>query len=246
MTGPGQTARPGVWAIVPVKPFDRAKSRLSAVLAPADRAALAEAMFRDVLAAVRGSGLFDGILVATGCRRAGRIARWAGAEVLADGLPDAGTNRAVEDALAALPADAAAMVVQADLPLLRAEDLAEVARAHRAGAGVTLVPALDGGTTVLALSPARAIRPAFGARSFAHHRALADAAGLVPVVLRPPRAVCDLDRPEDISLLWSCRPGSQCARLSHLAGPMSRPFPKPTQESMSHDEGDHAGYASVR
>lgn len=235
----------GLWAVIPVRPLDRAKSRLSPALPPFARAALAEAMFRDVLAAARASGLFARILVATSCNRATAIARAAGASVVPDAATDAGTNPAVEGALATVPDGTAAMVIQADLPLLEADDLVEVASALRRP-GVVLVPATDGGTTILGLSPAHVIRPAFGADSFARHLASASAAGLEPEVLRPARAISDLDRPEDIALLLSCRPESRSARLVRLVHAGPRPIPKPKHERPPHDERDPGRYLSVR
>lgn len=237
----------GLWAVIPVKSLDRAKSRLSPALDARTRAALAEAMLRDVLAAARAARLFERIVVATGCPRAAAIAGEAGALALPDTAADAGTNGAVENALAAVPQGRAAMVIQADLPLLRAADLSAVAAAmRRQRPGIVLVPALDGGTTILGLSPARAIPTAFGAASFARHLASARDAGLAPVILRPPRAVCDLDRPEDIALLARCRPDGQSARFAGLARALDPRIPKPKQESLCHDEGDLGRNLSVR
>jgi len=244
LTRPGLSYKgDGLQAVIPVQPFGRAKSRLSPVLSPNERCALAEAMFRDVLAAVFASRLFDAVHVATGCEDAARIAREAGASVLPDASQSPGTNGAVDAALAKLPLDAAVMVVQADLPLLQPTDLVAVAAALRNGAEVVLVPAMDGGTTILGLSPARAIRSAFGPNSFAAHMAQA---GSAPVVLRPGRAVFDLDRPEDIALLLACRSDSHCIRLSHLARAIGLSTHTTKQENTSHVEGDHARYASVR
>ena len=44
-----------VWACVPVKEFTGAKSRLSALLSPAQREILAETMLEDVLSALAGA-----------------------------------------------------------------------------------------------------------------------------------------------------------------------------------------------
>ena len=241
-------ARPGtaggLWAVLPVKPFGRAKTRLAPVLTPEERAALAEAMFRDVLETVAAAGLFAGLLVMTDDARAAALARAAGAEARPDPVANAETNAAVMAALNLLPPGAAAMIVQADLPLLRAADLHEVAAAHAAGSGVTAVPARDGGTTILALSAARPIRPAFGRHSHTLHLARARAAGLMPAVPRPVTALCDLDRPGDLALLRASPVGSRCAGLASLADAVLwRP---PTQESDPRNDRFDAGYVSVR
>lgn len=204
-------------AVIPVKRFDTAKSRLAGLLRPDQRAALAEAMFRDVLDTAQAAGLFSGISVVTECPRAAAIAREAGAEVIADAHPAAGTNAAVETALATVPPDSGAMIIQADLPLLEPEDLRRIAETHRAGSGVTIVPALDGGTTILVLAKPDLIRPAFGPHSFARHITAARASGIEPQLLAPRNALCDLDRPADLALLGACRRHSHTARIARLA-----------------------------
>ena len=52
-----------VWAIVPVKPLNRAKSRLAAALSPEAREHLAGAMLVHTLSAVQASQAVSGVLV---------------------------------------------------------------------------------------------------------------------------------------------------------------------------------------
>src|SRR3954467_11239342 len=52
-----------IWAIVPVKPFNRAKSRLAQILAPEQREALAEKMFRHSLEVLTSVRQIAGVLV---------------------------------------------------------------------------------------------------------------------------------------------------------------------------------------
>ena len=52
-----------MWAIVPVKRFSNAKSRLAAVLTEAERESLAGAMLNDVLGALRDAHGIAGVLV---------------------------------------------------------------------------------------------------------------------------------------------------------------------------------------
>ncbi len=53
-----------IWAIIPVKPLSRAKSRLESVLSPDERQQLAETMFhRSVLTAVKETPQVAGTLV---------------------------------------------------------------------------------------------------------------------------------------------------------------------------------------
>ena len=61
-------------AILPIKSFDEAKQRLSAELDPTPRRALVEAMFSDVLIALRRATLVDQVLVVSADNVAQRIA----------------------------------------------------------------------------------------------------------------------------------------------------------------------------
>ena len=49
------------WALIPIKGFDRGKSRLSEVLAPSERADLARALFEHVVQVLRESPDIDAI-----------------------------------------------------------------------------------------------------------------------------------------------------------------------------------------
>ncbi|MGV3652813.1 MAG: 2-phospho-L-lactate guanylyltransferase [Noviherbaspirillum sp.] len=194
-------AIPSLWAVVPVKPFAQAKTRLAPVLAPAGRALLARAMLEDVLAALAASPALAGILVVTGDADAEAIARLAGAEVLADRLND-GITAAVAAAARhlALAGCGGMLVVPADLPLLTPEDVELVARAHRGSPAVTMVAASnDGGTNALACSPPDAMAFSYGNGSFRRHWNEAESRGIAPRLLRLPRFGLDIDRPEDLA-----------------------------------------------
>src|SRR5450755_684214 len=79
-------------AILPIKSFGEAKQRLQQQLDPSPRRALAEAMFSDVLVALRRAQRVDQMLVVSADHGAQRIAAGYGAMVL-DG-PDQGHNDA--------------------------------------------------------------------------------------------------------------------------------------------------------
>ena len=71
-------------AILPVKDFSNAKQRLIPGLSPAEREALAEAMFSDVLAALESSEALDEVLVVTRGTRARDLAAQFGMPVVPD------------------------------------------------------------------------------------------------------------------------------------------------------------------
>jgi 2-phospho-L-lactate guanylyltransferase len=67
---------------------------------------------------------------------------------------------------------------------------------------VAIVPDRHGtGTNALLLAPPDAIEPSFGPGSFDRHEAAAVAAGLEPVVVRPPTLVLDVDTGDDLGRL---------------------------------------------
>src|SRR5688572_27297204 len=72
------------FAVLPVKTFPLAKTRIGDLLGDADRARLAEAMVGDVLEALSAVAGLDRILVVTAEPKAAEAARRAGAEVVPD------------------------------------------------------------------------------------------------------------------------------------------------------------------
>jgi len=191
----------GIWALVPVKRFSRAKTRLAGVLGHAERTALASAMLADVLEALAKTEGLAGVLVVTGDAEAAAIAGGFGGKILADPVEN-GTNAAVLSGLRALGAwnASGAVVVPGDLPFVTPAELNRVLAALDR-APVVLVPAArDGGTNVLALSPSDIITPAFGRDSFARHLAAATAARIEPVVLTLDGAGHDIDVAADLVL----------------------------------------------
>lgn len=191
---------PALWAVIPVKSFACAKQRLAPLLAAHERAALARAMFQDVLQVLVHSPFVAGTMVVTGDIEAGAIARGAGAGVLPDPR-EAGLVQAVQHAARTLAAArrGGMLVVPADLPLITSADIELIALGHRSSPAVTLVAASsDGGTNALACSPPDAMPFFFGENSFKRHRDSALHLNLSPKVLTLPRFGRDIDRPEDL------------------------------------------------
>lgn len=190
-------------AILTVKSFDRAKSRLGDGV---DRPALAAAMAADVLAALAEvRGLHATFVVS---RRRPDQARltWIADEREAGHVPAALLG--IEAAVGA--GAERVLLVPGDCPGL---DPGEVAGLLEAPPGVTIVPDRHGsGTNALLLAPPDAIAPAFGPGSFARHAALVRAAGLVVRVAEPPSLLMDVDTPEDLDALRERLPAAAAPR----------------------------------
>ncbi|TPL23430.1 2-phospho-L-lactate guanylyltransferase [Mesorhizobium sp. B2-4-9] len=199
MTRAAQLSVSGSWALVPVKPFTLAKSRLGSLLNAAERNMLAQAMLKDVLEALCQAHGLNGVLVVTSDQEAQSIARSFGAKILNDPL-DAGTNPAVELGLRYLAKSGAscALTVPGDVPFITADEI-EAALFAMDWNQVVLAPARrDGGTNLLGLSGPDVIVPAFGIDSFARHLAAAKQIGLEPAILQLNGASNDIDVPSDL------------------------------------------------
>lgn len=178
--------------LVPVKAFSQAKRRLSGVLGPAQRAALARRMAEHVVRAA------SPLPVAVVCDDE-EVAAWAaglGASVLPE--PGRGLNGAVEAAVGRLAAEGVARVVVAhsDLPL--AKPLGWLADVE----GIALVPdRRRDGTNVISLPSACGFRFMYGPGSFARHQQQAAATGLSVEVVYDADLAWDVDFPSDMGAL---------------------------------------------
>jgi len=190
-----------VRAIVPLKSIKKSKTRLSELKAD-DRAKLTLAMFRNVLLALRSARKISEITVVSHDRSASRIARRYGAKFLWEGRGH-GLNRAVRLAIGRLDYEpnGAAMIIHADLPLVRARDIDKFL-AQSQDSQIAIVPCKNGtGTNALLLTPPHAIRPVFGKGSYRTHLALAKQSGLRCKVVRIRGIQFDIDDPKDLRRL---------------------------------------------
>jgi 2-phospho-L-lactate/phosphoenolpyruvate guanylyltransferase len=213
---------PLTWAVVPVKRLDGALRRLAPALERPVRRELQVAMLRDVFGACAGASGLAGLLVVTSDPDAAALARsLAGAEVIADHDPPRGMNEAVARGLGELGERGAeaALVLTADLPLARPEDVAAILAASPPAPSAVLVPSHEGtGTNAMLLRPPRAIAPRLGPRSLARHLAQATRRGVPVRRLERPRLALDIDTPRDLAALIArggdCATVAACARLA--------------------------------
>jgi len=189
-----------IWAIIPVKSLAETKSRLTAVLSPADRAALTIRLLRRTLQQLQACDWLAGSIVVSRDRRVAAVARALGAQRTAE-RADAGLNGAVvAGAVCAGRLGAAAwLIIPSDLPYLRSTDLDLLQRAW-AGASGTAVLAGDDcqdGTNGLLLPALPPFRFQYGPGSFTAHLAEIRRCGLIPAVVESPGLQFDLDTAAD-------------------------------------------------
>jgi 2-phospho-L-lactate guanylyltransferase len=190
-------------AILPVKRFEGAKQRLGEALGSGSRAALAAAMFSDVLGALERSRMLEAIVVVSGEEDVRDLV--VGRDViLIEDLTDKGQSNAARDGLArvaALGLDRAALV-PSDCPLLDPAELEELFVRAAAGADVVIVPDRHGtGTNGLVVDPSGSFEPQFGPGSFQRHVEQAQRRGLAVAVERPTSLTIDVDTGDDLIAL---------------------------------------------
>jgi len=196
-----------VWALVPLKPPEEAKSRLAPLLGPAERADFARHMARDVLAALLSARALAGIALLAADDRAAAVADGLPCRLLVDEQPG-DLCASLVAAARRLGADGAAtaLIVPADLPALTGADVDALLAAHRGGVSVAAA-ARDGGTNGLVLTPPGAIPCLFGPDSAARHLAAAHERGLVATRCTLPGFARDIDTVDDVRWLCEQTPG---------------------------------------
>jgi 2-phospho-L-lactate/phosphoenolpyruvate guanylyltransferase len=191
-------------AILPVKRFDSAKRRLDPALAGGSRRALAEAMFADVLTALRRVEAIDRVLVVSADPAAQRIAEGYDALAIHDPAESGQDQAALRGAAHARELGASQVLcVAGDCPLLDPAELDRLLGRPRASERhVVVVPDRHGtGTNALLLCPPDALQPRYGPDSFARHLRLAQEAGVAAEVAEVDSLALDVDTPEDLAEL---------------------------------------------
>jgi 2-phospho-L-lactate guanylyltransferase len=186
--------------LIAAKELALAKTRLASVLPADERAALAEAMFRDVLAAALSSRKADAVAVVSSDAVLLEMARSAGARAIHESFPR-GLNVAVAIGTARLASEGASAVctVLSDIPMITGSEIDAVFDAIPEDRAAVLVPSRDfSGTNVIARSPADVIATQFGRFSLVRHLDDCRERRVACEVLRLPGAALDLDVPGDL------------------------------------------------
>lgn len=189
-------------AVVPVKRFTVAKSRLAPGVDAARKPELVAAMVADVLEAIGRARQIERTIVVSQEPLAAELAAAAGAELVGE-FDDAGHNAA---AIAGVRAAAAAgarcvALLPGDCPLLDPRELDRMLTGVP-DRYVAVIPDRHGaGTNALVLAPPDAIEPSFGEGSKERHVTAARAAGIPFGVEELASLGLDLDTPADIVAL---------------------------------------------
>jgi 2-phospho-L-lactate guanylyltransferase len=200
--------------LIPVSRRSEAKQRLSTVLAPAERAAIASALLYDVLAAVREAGF--PIWIVTADENLLQNGLGDGINIIEEPHDASGLNGALSYARERLAAvgESSILIIPADLPLLDAAELAGFVRDCEEHCPVGIVPAPDNGTNALFLSPPSVIKLRFGLSSAENHAEEARHAGLEPCLRQLRSFQTDLDTPADLRLFLERESDTETYRVA--------------------------------
>lgn len=192
-----------ICAIIPVKRFDQAKSRLSVILDREQRMELSRLMLQDTLKTLSLCHELRRIIVVSSDPLAKEMAQDLGLECLVQS-EDKGVSSAVKCAdifLASSGASWVSITIPCDLPLLFSKDIDYICQSiPKEGACVIVCPSYKfDGTNLLARSPFDVIdETRYDNDSFRGHLEVSIGAKADTKVLQPARLMIDLDTPEDL------------------------------------------------
>ena len=192
-----------LWAIVPVKPLRRGKSRLAGTLTEEERTELNRSLLQNTLKTFADLKEVEEVLVISRDPQALSIARHHGARtVREDGQPELNTALRRATVIAQVYATRGVLVLPADLPLVTREDVLTLIKHASDPPVVVIAPDRHGtGTNALLISPAGLIEYDFGDNSFQRHCQRARDAGARLEIVNLPTLGLDLDLPEDLELV---------------------------------------------
>ncbi len=192
-----------IWAIVPVKPLRRGKSRLAGTLSEEERAELNQSLLQHTLNTLKDIKELEQVLVVSRDPHALAVARQHGARtVREDGQPELNTALARATVVAQIHATRGVLILPADLPLISREDVLTLLAKAVEPPVVVIAPDRHGkGTNALLISPSGLIEYDFGENSFQRHCERAKQAGARLEIVELPSLGLDLDVPEDLELV---------------------------------------------
>jgi 2-phospho-L-lactate guanylyltransferase len=192
-----------LWAIVPVKPLRRGKSRLAGALSEDERTELNRNLLQNTLKTLCELKELEEVLVVSRDPAALTIARNYGARtVREDGQPELNTALKRATVVAQVYATRGVLVLPADLPLISREDVLTIIQRATDPPVIVIAPDRhEKGTNALLISPAGLIEYDFGEDSFQRHCERARKSGARLEIVNLPSLGLDLDLPEDLELI---------------------------------------------
>jgi 2-phospho-L-lactate guanylyltransferase len=194
-----------LWAIVPVKPLRRGKSRLANVLSEEERADLNRKLLVHTIDTLIEIPEIEQVLVVSRDQGALALAREHGARTVQEnGAPQLNIALARATVVAMNYVTRGVLIVPADLPLISAEDVRAMLEKVQNPPVVVVAPDRHHqGTNALLVCPVGLIDYDFGPDSFQRHCDRAQEAGARLEICELPSLALDVDLPEDLDLVES-------------------------------------------
>ena len=191
-----------LWAIVPVKPLRRGKSRLSGVLSLEARTALNHYLLSNTLATLAEVPEIEHSLVVSRDPEVLTIAREYGARTVQEqGSPQLNIALTRATMVALNHSVQGVIIVPADLPLITVDDIREVVKRAVDPPVVVITPDRHHeGTNALLIAPPGLIKYEYGLGSFQRHCTQAVKVGARLVICERRSVALDIDLPEDLEL----------------------------------------------
>lgn len=192
-----------LWAIIPVKPLRRGKSRLAGALSEDERTQLNRTLLEHTLKTLSGIRELEEVLVISRDPQALTIARNHGARTVREnGQPELNTALKRATVIAQVYATRGVLVLPADLPLITREDVLTLIQHADDPPVVVIAPDRHGkGTNALLMSPSGLIEYDFGEDSFQRHCDRVRESGARLEIVDLPSLGLDLDIPEDLEII---------------------------------------------
>jgi 2-phospho-L-lactate guanylyltransferase len=192
-----------LWAIVPVKPLRRGKSRLAGLLSEDQRTQLNQEMLAHTLKILKAVPDIEHTLVISRDPAALALAREQGARtVREEGAPRLNSALKRATLFAKSYVTRGVLIVPMDLPLMTPDDIRKMID-QSWGNDPVIVIAPDHhhqGTNAMLVCPAGQIEYEFGPGSFQRHCELAQESGARLEICELPNLALDVDYPEDLQM----------------------------------------------
>jgi 2-phospho-L-lactate guanylyltransferase len=192
-----------LWAIVPVIPLRRGKSRLSKILTEDERTDLNKRLLANTLETLSEIPEIEHVLVISRDQAALSLAREFGARtVLENGMPLLNVALTRATVVAREYATRGVLIVPADLPLITPEDVRVMLSMVKEPPVVVVAPDRHReGTNALLVCPAGLIEYDFGPGSFERHCERVRSVGARLEIVELDSLALDMDVPDDLDLV---------------------------------------------
>ena len=189
-----------LWAVLPVKPLTKGKSRLHGCMTAEEIFSLNNSLFKETYQKLDASDEIDRILVVSQDEQVLEYTRQMGGFALKENEQST-LNEAVSQALDFIIENhgGKVLIVPADLPWMTMEDLEALLQLRKDGQFIIIVPDhCQRGTNAILISHPNLLIPQFGRHSFQKHTLQAANRSVDLVVWLNKNIQRDLDTPQDL------------------------------------------------